>query len=327
MSFHAPMADADSDGNNFQRTYAKRRDLNLLKSENANTEAELRRMCGVAEKKADDTMEEQMKAADALSGTLADVDKLKMQMSAVIGEDNRRVCKGLFESEALLRLVSPRPIIGDFAFVRAMKAEELNDETARVAYWGDRYIGIKTDKSDVWEDVFDEVGDKVMYDSVGSKYYYVLGKTTYDTLAHETVEALVANQHIKELKLNDEDDTAYFLYNCTEMEVWNNTEEGACMSVPQVMESAYVTENGVSQKSINLQNELNAVVINNNNAVLRRIVNMLVNVVNEMQSKAAYVDEHAFTVIPSAAISDIGSGKFEANRMLDFGLLDDFILS
>ena len=301
---------------------------NVAISENKNKIVEVERTTLVTSNKTKQFGERVAENAGKISdidAAVGVVDAKVTYLEEIIESEEKYHNKGVYRSEATLRNVCDNPETGDYCLLqepyRYASDAEMPDTASASMYWGERYIGKKSDER------FGYVyAGSIFFDDETSKSYYELtDNISAEAFAAHSIAELTTDHQAKNVLvrvLGYNERPKYYLQLCEDEGEWTNTYKEMTFDVANRVESKHVFEGSYTQEKINGVNQQNFIVVNNNNTRLQYVVNMLAKVVNNLQEKVAYLSEMTYENIPELNMVDLNASKTGSQYMLDFSPME-----
>lgn len=298
MQFHAVRSDADADGNDIAKTYARKDAVKALEEQGERqneTIAEVTDKTEEIERESADTKEFVKGVSVAQETDAENIEELKGRLEEAYQriaelEDKTEEAshnKGAYVTEKAL-FDAVIPIEGDFAYVVAPTSS-----VEPATYWGDKYLGVKADNLEEWSNDA-RPANEYIYKGDEGVLFRVIGNVTVGTLVEEhhiEDSALLEDGIIEIVVLNNE---GAYLYICNEDGVWSNTYSSVSITLNENSETSNVYDGVLTQETINLTARVNNIVANLNNVSLTNTINTLVGVVNELQRKAVFASDYDY---------------------------------
>jgi hypothetical protein len=192
-------------------------------------------------------------------------------------------------------------------------------------YYGDVYVGDKTEHHDEWHNLLAEANGKVVSDNGN---YYRVNDTTYQTIADLTVAELLEHGHIKLIavdELEDSDAVSFYLYEYG-TGGWTNTEVLVNLTASQVIDAHAVYDDDMTQTEVNDGNEINGLRGNINNEALKQWINNIADILNDLQANVAYIhDTPPYRHVCHIPLVDYNIKGDNTNSTFEFSTFDNSI--
>lgn len=334
IAFHAPIADADEQGNNIIHTYARRDTEEEHHVAHNEKESVLQDSIDEAKAKAE-TAKEQATMSNATSAEAKEQSASNaadyVALATKVSELSRAIDKlytspvyglRMYMSERVMRQSLTEAAIGDTCLVvKPYYKQGLTFDASQ--YYGDVYVGDKTEHHDEWHNLLADANGKVISDNGNC---YRVNDTTYQTIADLTIAELLEHGHIKLIavdELEDSDAVSFYLYEYG-TGGWANTEVLVKLTASQVIDAHAVYDDVTSQDDVNVGNEINGLRGNINNEALRQWVNDIADILNDLQANVAYVhDIPAYRHIHHIPLVDYNIKGDNTNSTFEFSTFDN----
>lgn len=289
VQFHAPLADADGNGNDIVATYARKADLQSLSEQGTRQNEAISRTQETANEAKQDSNTATSKVL-TLEGKALNVEEQQALLNAEIEATKKQLSrlnaerqamsknKGAFASIVALEAVVPS--VNDFAMV--LPPEEGTDLPK---YYGSRYLGTKADHLTEWAaDGRPALGN--VYTGDDDTVYKVIKPITIATLAdqhHIEDSALVEDGIIAPLDYGG----SPYLAICTTEGKWEVTDIRVTFAVAPHILSEEVMDGEVTQERLNLTRRVNDILANSNIGTIETSLNAVIDTLNELQRVVA----------------------------------------
>lgn len=336
IAFHAPIADADEQGNNIIHTYARRDTEEEHHVAHNEKESVLQDSIDEAKAKAE-TAKEQATMSNATSAEAKEQSASNaadyVALATKVSELSRDIDKlytspvyglRMYMSERVMRQSLTEAAIGDTCLVaKPYYKQGLTFDASQ--YYGDVYVGDKTEHHDEWHNLLADANGKVISET--GEYYRVID-TTYQTVADLSVTELLEHGHIKHIavdELSNADTVSFYVYEYGAGE-WENTEILANISANQVIDAHAVYDDTMAQDNVNVGNEINGLRGNLNNEALRQWVNDIADILNDLQANVAYIhDTPPYRHVCHIPLVDYNIKGDNTNSTFEFSTFDNSI--
>lgn len=334
IAFHAPIADADEQGNNIIHTYA-RRDTeeehhvahNEKESVLQDSIDEAKAKAAIAKEQATSSNATSAEAKEQSASNAADYVALATKVSELSRDIDKLYTSPvyglrMYMSERVMRQSLTEAAVGDTCIV-AKPFYKQGGIFDALQFYGDTYAGDKTEHHDEWHNLLADANGKVISDNGN---YYRVNDTTYQTIADLTIAELLEHGHIKLIavdELEDSDAVSFYLYEYG-TGGWANTEVLVNLTASQVIDAHAVYDDVTSQDDVNVGNEINGLRGNINNEALKQWINDIADILNDLQENVAYVhDIPAYRYLHHIPLVDYNIKGDNTSSTFDYSKFDN----